>query len=137
MPPQGQARVCRSSNTAPQRLKKKSNQRSGTTHLVEADIDNASQSSDVGIHSVTGSARYKKLVTSLTLNGTNLKFKVDTGAELSTISWATCQSRLKMPQSSHQMCCYTNMMAECFLSKEKLLHKSPMVHNQPLALLLL
>ena len=94
------ARVCQSRSSVPYRLRNKPNKRSGTTHLLEADIDNISQSSeedffDAAIHSVAGSARYKKLVTSLTLNGTSLKFEVDTRAELSTIPWATCQSKLQ------------------------------------------
>ena len=94
------ARVCQSRSSVPYRLRNKPNKRSRTTHLLEADIDNISQSSeedffDAAIHSVAGSARYKKLVTSLTLNGTSLKFEVDTGAELSTIPWATSQSKLQ------------------------------------------
>ena len=94
------ARVCRSRNSGPQK-QKKTKQRSGTTHFVEAnDVEEASQSSEedffeAGIHSVAGGARYEKLVTSLKLDGTSVKFEVDTGAELSTIPWATYQARLQ------------------------------------------
>ena len=104
------ARVCRSRNSGPQK-QKKTKQRSRATHFVEAnEVEEASQSSEddffeadffeadffeAGIHSVAGGARYEKLVTSLKLDGINVKFKVDTGAELSTIPWATYQARLQ------------------------------------------
>ena len=92
------ARMCRSRSSGPQRQKTK--QKSGATHFIEANMEEASQSSEddffeAGIHSVAaGPARYDKLVTSLKLDGTSVKFEVDTGTELSAILWATYQARL-------------------------------------------
>ena len=93
------ARMYRLHSSGPQR-QKKTKQKSGATHFIEANVEEANQSSEddffeAGIHSVAGPARYDKLVTSLKLDGTSVKFEVDMGAELSTIPWATYQARLQ------------------------------------------
>ena len=63
----------------------------GKMHLVEADSDSqGSPASDeeatgVDIHKVGSKSRYRKLITKLKVNGCDIDFEVDTGAELSTI----------------------------------------------------
>ena len=58
-------------------------------------LNNEDDFFEAGIHSVAGGARYEKLVTSLKLDDISVKFEVDTGAELSTIPWATYQAGLQ------------------------------------------
>ena len=94
------ARVCRSKQ--PKEMKSQSTRKKDTkkTHLLEADDGSSSFSSDEDelfsqVHKVgRASNKYQKLITTLTLDGQDVKFEVDAGAELSTIPARVHRSKL-------------------------------------------
>lgn len=90
------ARACKNS---------KSNSRSrGNTHVLEAGESSDEEDSDEyesRVHKVSGSGRknqkrrYDKLITTLQVEGKEIQFEVDTGAELSMIPAAQYYSKLR------------------------------------------
>ena len=98
------AKVCRSSQGS---RKKGDKGKSSKMHLLEADSHSPDSCSsgedeedrDMEIHKLAGSKNhYKKLITRLEVEGENIDFEVDTGAELSTIPWQVFRRHLsKIP----------------------------------------
>ena len=93
------AHVCRSRNSGPQK-QKKTKQISRATHFVEANEgEEASQSSEDYFLKLEYTAwqgcQIWKTSHIIKLDGISVKFEVDTGAEPSTIPWATYQARLQ------------------------------------------
>ena len=72
------------------------------THLLQAGSDDKGSSDNEddflephpGLHIVGQGSRYKKLTTSIRLNGVSVKFEVDTGAELSTVPLSVYHAKL-------------------------------------------
>jgi len=83
-------------------MKSQRNTKKGTrkTHLLEADSGSSSLSSEEDelfrrVHKVGHlKDRYQKLITTLSLGGQDVKFEVDTGADLSTIPAQVHRSKL-------------------------------------------
>jgi len=93
------ARACKSKGeSAPQ--SHKPSQAKGT-HLLQASSDDEGSRDnddflepDPGLHIVGQGSRYKKLTTSIRLNGVSVKFEVDTGAELSSVPLSLYNAKL-------------------------------------------
>ena len=85
------ARVCRSKQSNKLKIKKKK------THLVEWDSESSSDDEEqYNVHKVGGaSTTYQKLISTLKLDRQDVKFEVDTGAELSTIPAEVYRTKLK------------------------------------------
>eukprot|EP00731_Ephydatia_muelleri_P032647 Em0024g191a len=93
------SRVCRSKLSAG-RHKGDTRHAARKAHLVEPDEDLSDcQTSDeeapVCVHRVANRDRYPKLTADLDINGSKVKFEVDTGAEVSTIPARTYRQKLK------------------------------------------
>ena len=93
------SRVCRSKLSAG-RHKGDTRHAARKAHLVEPDEDLSDcQTSDeeapVCVHRVANRDRYPKLTADLDINGSIVKFEVDTGAEVSTIPARTYRQKLK------------------------------------------
>ena len=94
------ARACKSKSEPAQKSRKAF--KSKGTHVLQAGTDDKGSSDDEddflepdpGLHKVRQDSRYRKLTTSLKLNGVCVKFEVDTGAELSTIPMAVYHAKL-------------------------------------------
>ena len=94
------ARACKSKSEPAQKSRKAF--KSKGTHVLQAGTDDEGSSDDEddflepdpGLHKVRQDSRYRKLTTSLKLNGVCVKFEVDTGAELSTIPMAVYHAKL-------------------------------------------
>ena len=88
------ARVCRSKQSNKPKIKKKDTRK---THLVERDSESSSDDEEqYNVHKVgRASTRYQKLISTLKLDRQDVKFEVDTGAELSTIPAEVYRTKLK------------------------------------------
>jgi len=94
------ARACKSKGESAPKSHKPSQAKG--THLLQAGSDDKSSSDNEydflephpGLHIVGQGSRYKKLTTSIRLNGVSVKFEVDTGAELSTVPLSVYHAKL-------------------------------------------